>query len=280
MQRMKENNGAQSVEANETKPPGPPKSIVREYFESAVVTVIMAIFGMTFVIQAVKVPTGSMQNTIEIGDHFLVNKFAFGGGGGWSLPFLPQRGIRRGDIIVFKYPGNQFDENDPFDKNPTNIPLKTNYVKRVIGLPGETVEFRAAKVYINGQPLPESVATVTPSRERQPGAPLNVISAAPLKPGETHYAYYETRTMEAAKRGETPDPGYRFSYGQPYKIPDNCYFVMGDSRDNSQDSRFWGVVPRDHIFGRAMFIYWSYDETGDEGHFLNTRWGRTGTMIK
>src|ERR1044071_7371729 len=88
----------------ETKPKGPPKSVWREYFESAVVTVIMALFGMTFIVQAVKVPTGSMQNTITIGDHLLVNKFIFAPGP--PLPFLPQREIKRGDIIVFKYPGN------------------------------------------------------------------------------------------------------------------------------------------------------------------------------
>src|SRR5437870_2944721 len=86
---------------------GPRKTWVREYFESAVVTVIMALFGMTFIVQAVKVPTGSMQNTITIGDHLLVNKFIFGPG--TSLPFLPQREIRRGDIIVFKYPGNNYE---------------------------------------------------------------------------------------------------------------------------------------------------------------------------
>src|SRR3982074_1451959 len=89
----------------ETKPTGPPKSVWREYFESAVVTVIMALFGMTFVVQAVKVPTGSMENTITIGDHLLVNKFIFAPGK--SLPFLPQREIRRGDIIAITYPGNK-----------------------------------------------------------------------------------------------------------------------------------------------------------------------------
>src|SRR3954471_19886415 len=115
----------------ERKTQGPPKSIWREYFESAVVTVIMALFGMTFIVQAVKVPTGSMQNTITIGDHLLVNKFIFAPG--TPLPFLPQRDIRRGDIIVFKYPGDP--NNKEGDLRPDNIPFKTNYVKRVIGLP-------------------------------------------------------------------------------------------------------------------------------------------------
>src|SRR5436309_9575499 len=130
---------------------GPPRSVAREYFESLVVTAIMALFGMTFVVQAVKVPTGSMQNTIIIGDHLLVNKFIFAPGP--VLPFLPQREIRRGDIIVFKYPGNP---NNPMsDNRPDNQPFKTNYVKRVIGLPGDKVEVRGEHVYINEKLLDE-----------------------------------------------------------------------------------------------------------------------------
>src|SRR5262244_4678998 len=126
-------------EKNVPPPPpvkGPPKTVWREYFESAVVTVVMALFGMTFIVQAVKVPTGSMQNTITIGDHLLVNKFIFGPGPRFFL--LPQREIRRGDVIVFKYPGNPNNQLD--DQRPDNIPFKTNYVKRVIGLPGDHVE--------------------------------------------------------------------------------------------------------------------------------------------
>src|SRR5215216_5194265 len=137
---------------SEPRPKGPPKSIFREYFESFTVTLVMAIFGMTFILQAVTVPTGSMQNTILVGDYLLVNKFIFTPGGG-SLPFLPQREIERGDIIVFKYPGNKVHpENDSSRKL---VPYQINYVKRVIGLPGETVEFRDNQVFINGELLPE-----------------------------------------------------------------------------------------------------------------------------
>src|SRR5436189_5905318 len=125
--RVFNRNGHGASPEPETKPSGPPKSVGREYFESAVVTVIMALFGMTFVVQAVKVPTGSMQNTITIGDHLLVNKFIFAPGK--PLPFLPQREIKRGDIIVFKYPGNE--HNKAGDLKSDNIPFKTNYVKRV-----------------------------------------------------------------------------------------------------------------------------------------------------
>src|ERR1700694_2930544 len=115
----------------ETEPAGPPKSVIRAYFESAVVTVLLALVGMTFIVQAVKVPTGSMQNTITVGDHLLVNKFIFAPGP--RLPLLPQREIRRSDIIVFKYPGNPFDLER--HRQEDNIPFKVNYVKRVIGLP-------------------------------------------------------------------------------------------------------------------------------------------------
>src|SRR5215213_8631586 len=147
--------------------PGPPHSVLREYFESLVVTAVMALFGMTFVVQAVKVPTGSMQNTINIGDHLLVNKFIFAPGP--VLPFLPQREIRRGDIIVFKYPGKyqgepRFrDSLEVNDARPDNTPYRTNYVKRVIGLPGDKIEVRGTDVLVNGQPLPEhKVAAVNP----------------------------------------------------------------------------------------------------------------------
>src|SRR5215212_3509053 len=139
---------------SEKKPVGPPKSTAREYFESFFVTLIMAIFGMTFVLQAVTVPTGSMQNTILVGDYLLVNKFIFTPGG-YELPFLPQREIRRGDIIVFKYPGNKVNPRKDASRNPPLKAYQINYVKRVIGLPGETVEFKDNNVYINGQLLPE-----------------------------------------------------------------------------------------------------------------------------
>src|SRR3982750_1147258 len=126
---------------------GPPKSTAREYFESFVITLVMALFGMTFILQALTVPTGSMQNTIMIGDYLLVNKFIFTPGG-HELPFLPQREIERGDIIVFKYPGNKLHPDADKRHGSSAIPYQVNYVKRVIALPGETVEFRDNRVYI------------------------------------------------------------------------------------------------------------------------------------
>ena len=258
------------------KPQGPPKSVWREYFESAVVTVIMALFGMTFIVQAVKVPTGSMQNTITIGDHLLVNKFIFAPG--TSLPFLPQRDIRRGDIIVFKYPGNPYDPKR--DDRPDNRPILTNYVKRVIGLPGDHIRIQGNNVLVNGQVVPEHHITATDHNRKDP---LEIKENPPRKPGELYDVYY--------KPGPPDDEsGYdAFEGKDELVVPEAKYFVMGDNRNNSEDSRYWGFVPRDLVIGRAMFVYWSYDESAEPSQgpfalvidfFKNTRWSRTGTLVK
>jgi signal peptidase I len=281
---VKPNGREQATEKKEAEQVGPRKTIIREYFESAVVTVIMALFGMTFIVQAVKVPTGSMQNTIIVGDHLLVNKFIFAPGPG--LPVLPQRTIRRGDIIVFKYPGNPF--NPERDRQDDNIPFKVNYVKRVIGLPGEEVEVRGLKVYVNGQALPEHVIVVDGDfADGNQKAPLRIIEEEPRKGNELYNVYYFDRTVEAVRTGDRAgvSPDFHFAVdGKPVKVPDNSYFVMGDDRDNSLDSRAWGFVPRDLILGRAMFVYWSYDETqsfsSPTDFFSNTRWRRTFTLVK
>jgi len=258
---------------------GPPRTVFREYFESAVVTVIMALFGMTFIVQAVKVPTGSMQNTITVGDHLLVNKFIFAPGP--RFPLLPQREIRRGDIIVFKYPGNP--HNQERDQQDDNIPFKVNYVKRVIGLPGDTVEVKGLKVLINGQPLPEHIIVAENVNEK---APLEIVEDTPRQGNELYDVYYFKDRVEAAREGrEGVDPEFHYALsGKPTKVPDNAYFVMGDDRNNSLDSRAWGFVPRDLVIGRAMFVYWSYDETQPFAtpvdFFTNTRWRRTGTMVR
>jgi signal peptidase I len=265
---------------------GPPRSIWREYFESLVVTAIMALFGMTFVVQAVKVPTGSMQNTILIGDHLLVNKFIFAPG--TPLPFLPQREIRRGDIIVFKYPGKypskQFEDNTEVDDTrPDNIPYKTNYVKRVVGLPGDRIEEHDGRLLINGEAIPEHRFTAVdpgygmPESDPRHQAPLELLGN-PAPTGEGPYnVYYRPETIKS-QRG--------ILHGETFQVPEGHYFVMGDNRDNSLDSRYWGFVPREMIVGRAMFVYWSYDESApSDGNPLtnfiqNTRWKRTGTLVR
>ena len=188
------------------------KSTVREYFESIVIAVILALFIRTFVVQAFKIPTGSMMNNLLIGDHLLVNKFMFGPtASSIERALLPMRPVRRGDVVVFKYP----EEPD------------RDYVKRVIGLPGETLEVRNKKVYIDEKPLDE---------------PYVHFLEAPSGPPELH----EVTSLDV-----------RENYG-PVIVPPNEYFMMGDNRDNSQDSRYWGFLPRDYIKGRAMMVYWSY----------------------
>jgi signal peptidase I len=256
---------------------GPPKSVVREYFESAVVTVVMALFGMTFIVQAVKVPTGSMQNTITIGDHLLVNKFIFAPGE--SLPFLPQREIRRGDIIVFKYPGNRYDPDS--DLRPDNTPILTNYVKRVIGLPGDRIRIEGRDVIVNDVVLPEHRIVV--AKQLNDKAELEELSPPPPRAPNEPYDVYHKAEPEPEGRGERN----AFEGKNELIVPPDSYFVLGDNRDDSQDSRFWGFVPRDFVIGRAMFVYWSYDEskpTTDYGllvdFFKNTRWSRTGTLVK
>src|SRR5215216_1091212 len=274
------------------------KSLPREYFESAVVTLIMALFGMTFIVQAVKVPTGSMQDTIWIQDHLLVNKFIFGPHERLRLPIFPTRDINRGDIIVFKYP----------------VEPQTNFVKRVIGLPGETLEYRGNRVYINGQELPEHRIYVEPEMSNSSPLPLEHVRDDGAQAGAQWTVYYYEDEQESVASRFNDESG-KYGVRQPFKIPvkgapvsdeikndpqleriydaDNDglydsdqYFCMGDNRDNSLDSRFWGTVPRGSIVGRAMFVYWSIDRS-DEGSgnivrdfFTKSRWSRTGKFIK
>jgi signal peptidase I len=272
--RVFNRNGHDRAPEPETKPTGPPKSVLREYFESAVVTVIMALFGMTFIVQAVKVPTGSMQNTITIGDHLLVNKFILAPG--WSAPFLPQREIRRGDIIVFKYPGNRYDPRR--DEKPDNKPITTNYVKRVIGLPGDRIRIDGRNVIVNGKLLPEHQIEAKDNNDK---APLKISNDPPRKPGELYDVYWDPEFV-----GEDFPIFKHEGDGHEVVVPSSKYFVMGDNRNNSEDSRYWGFVPREFVIGRAMFVYWAYDESLPTtsnplaDFFTNTTWSRTGTMVK
>lgn len=270
-------------EKKESEFKGPPKSTFREYFESLVITLIMALFGMTFIVQAVTVPTGSMQNTILVGDYLLVNKFIFTPGG-HELPFLPQREIKRGDIIVFKYPGNRV--RPKMDSERPGGPLeayKLNYVKRVIALPGETVEFRDNHVYINGELLAEHrIIGDATSRE----AALDTHEFEERKPEDKWDVYYSQETMDEVNAGHhLPTSQYEFATkGKKMVVPPNNFFCLGDSRDASEDSRFWGFVPRDLIIGRAMFVYWSCDREASNGSMLgcitNPRLSRIGKLIR
>ncbi len=222
------------------------KSIVREYFESIVIAVILALFIRTFVVQAFKIPTGSMEENLLIGDHLLVNKFVFGPTASrLERAVLPVGTLARGDVVVFKYP----------------VEPDRDFIKRVIGLPGETIEVKEKKVYINGKPFEE---------------PYVHFLAPPAAQSELH----EVTSFDVRER-----------YG-PVTVPANQYFVMGDNRDNSQDSRYWGFLPRENVKGKALVIYWSYEaereDYQDEGagatlkglvsvfahFFTRTRWDR------
>jgi signal peptidase I len=247
----------------------PPKSQIRDYFEQALVTVIIALFLMTFIAQAVQVPTGSMQNNIHIGDHLFVNKFIFGEPTGALRWVLPAREIRRGDIIVFKFPA------DP----------KVSYVKRVIGLPGDKVWVRGTTVFVNDVELPEEKVTIRLQGSDHSSHPE--IRVTPSESGKSYRVYYDDRDHAAEETDLSGAPDYGVK--EPVIVPPNSYFAMGDNRDNSLDSRYWGFVPRSNIIGRALYVYWSFNPADPEYEgpsnrllriFTQTDWRRTGTAIR
>ncbi|MCR4375490.1 MAG: signal peptidase I, partial [Acidobacteria bacterium] len=201
------------------------KSVVREYAESLVIAVVLALFVRTWVFQAFKIPTGSMEPNLLVGDHLIVNKMMFAPTvTTLERAVLPMRAVRRGDIVVFKYPGEP----------------ERDFIKRVIGLPGDRLELLRKVMYINGDPLTEPYAHLS-----EPGS------------------------EEAGVTGDL-----REFYG-PVTVPAGQYFMMGDNRDNSEDSRYWGFLPAHYVKGRALFIYFSFAEGESMSHVLSgTRWER------
>jgi signal peptidase I len=212
-----------------TRTPGA-KSTVREYVEAIIIALILALIIRTFIIQAFKIPSGSMLPTLQIGDHLLVNKFMYG----FREPFsgtviIPVKEVRRNDIIVFRFP------RDP----------KLDYIKRVIAVGGDTVEVRDKVVYVNGDPIDDRFGV-----------------------------HLDSNTMHSAA-------GPRDNFG-PVTVPEGKVFVMGDNRDNSFDSRFWGFVDNKAILGKAFIIYWSWNV--DKPLFSldrlqSIRWSRIGDLI-
>ena len=200
------------------------KGVFREYAESIIIALILALLIRAFVVQAFKIPSGSMEDTLLIGDHLLVSKFIYG----TKIPFtdkvvLKIRDPKRGDVVVFEYP------EDP----------RKDFIKRIVGLPGDVVEGKDKKLYVNGQ-LYENPHAVHKEAEIIPGA-------------------------------NSP----RDTFG-PITVPQDCYFTMGDNRDRSYDSRFWKFVRRDQLKGLAFIKYWSID---GPWYKFNIRWGSIGRLI-
>ncbi|WP_339134619.1 MAG: signal peptidase I [Candidatus Electrothrix sp. GW3-4] len=206
------------------------KSTAREYTEAIVIALILALFIRTFIVQAFKIPSGSMLQTLLIGDHILVSKFIYG----IKNPFtgavlLPIKSPKRGDIVVFKYP-----------KDP-----KLDYIKRVIATAGDTLEIKNKKVFINGAPP------------------------------EDHYGEFRDAHILP------PSEGPRDNFG-PVTVPAGHIFVMGDNRDNSYDSRFWGFVNLEAVRGKAFIIYWSWDVKKSLlswERLSSVRWSRIGDIL-
>jgi signal peptidase I len=198
------------------------KSTFREYVEAIGMALLLALFIRTFIVQAFKIPSGSMIPTLQIGDHILVNKLAYG----VRIPFWEQyvvdfSRVERGDVVVFVFPEDR----------------SKDFIKRVIGVPGDSVEIRGKKVYVNGKQI------------------------------EDPHAHFEGDDPQNAGLTTRDDFG-------PKTVPENSIFVMGDNRDRSYDSRFWGFVNLDDVRGKAFLIYWSWD-----GADRWVRWERLGSLI-
>jgi signal peptidase I len=233
--------------------------------QSLLVTVVIAVFVITFIVQAFQIPSESMQNTLLIGDYLLVDKTRYGGAGPWDW-LMPYRQVHRGDIIVFRYP-----------VHPTQ-----HFVKRVVGVPGDRVRLINRQVYVNGNPLQEPYVRYTSS---------------------AHDAF-----RDEFPRMNLPVPGLEGGWWLEMKklvedgeliIPQGNYFVLGDNRDESLDSRYWGFVPQENVIGRPLLIYWSVRNEdqdmplsptpGDKLYhfayaathlFQMTRWDRTFRIVK
>ena len=224
------------------------------------VTVLLLLFGTTTLVQAFVIPTGSMENNLLVGDHLLVDKLAYAPPGPVSKYLLPYQDIKRGDIVVFRYP----------------VDIKQTFVKRVIGVPGDRIRLENKQLIRNGERISEPYKVhkteyIDSYRDNFPSTPYLPVSEGAIEMLEKH------------------------TKGNEIIVPEKSYFVMGDNRDNSLDSRFWGFVPRGNVIGKPLIIYWSYDTTTDRlaGSIFNiehifdlvrnfgtkTRWRRTFKLI-
>jgi signal peptidase I len=233
----------------------------RNFIHEWSLNILILLFGTTTLVQAFIVPTPSMDTTVMVGDHLLVDKLSYAPPGSFSRYLLPYTEPKRGDIIVFRYP----------------MDISQNYVKRVMGVPGDRIKVVDKVVYLNGKPLLHEpyaqhiFPNLEPYRDNFPGEPRGPV-----------YDRAKQMLAEHVENGELV-------------VPLDNYFAMGDNRDNSLDSRYWGFVPRENIIGKPLIIYWSYDAPTDElanpsisiDHMLDlvkhfptkTRWKRTFQLI-
>jgi len=236
-----------------------PKSTAREYLESLVVTVILALFGTTFLIQAFKIPSSSMEDTLLIGDHLMVDKVSYAPS--FLARLLPYAPVERDRIIVFRYP------LDP----------GTYFVKRVVGIPGDRIRVADKTVFRNGVALEEPYTVHKSLRDYR--------DDFPTLPSPTAFPEWADELPEVMD-------------GDELVVPPGRYFVMGDNRDFSSDSRYWGLVPRENIVGNPLVIYWSFETSSEEyrrtgpadyaSRFFEiftqfpqkTRWGRLFNLVR
>jgi len=242
-----------------TKTPHP----VRDFIVEWTINILILLFGTTTLVQAFIVPTPSMDATVRVGDHLLVDKLSYAPAGAISRYVLPYTEVKRGDIIVFRYP----------------VDIDENYVKRVMGVPGDHIHLENKEVFLNGRKLTEPYVQHIPYRQVPYADNFPSLPPSDIEPKERERA--QEMFDKNVVHGELV-------------VPDGFYFAMGDNRDDSADSRYWGLVPRENIIGKPLFIFWSYDaQTADlvgftADHFLDlaahfftrTRWDRTFKLVR
>lgn len=221
--------------------------------------ILILVFGTTTLLQAFIVPTPSMDRSVMVGDHLIVDKLSYAPPGPVSKYLLPYTEVKRGDVIVFRWP----------------VDIRQNYVKRVIGIPGDRIKIVDKTVYINGKAIQEPYkqhifSDLQPYRDTFPMTPHGPVDERGMKMIAEHVV------------------------GEELVVPPESYFAMGDNRDNSLDSRYWGFVPRENIIGKPLFIFWSYDAPTENlvgysvdhlidlatNFFTKTRWERTFKLIR
>jgi signal peptidase I len=264
-------------------PEGAAKGGIRDNVEVVCFAILLIMFFKTFVGQQFTIPTASMRNTLMIGDHLLVNKFIFAvPQWDWEAKLFPMRHVDRGDIIVFRYPMDR-----DFD-----------YVKRCIALPGDKVEIKDKRVFINGNQATGEwehhilkaeegpVGGPWPPNRSTEGSDVPIAAAgAPLRSTATSVAYGawpfgENDFLTMDRQGQAPlppDNPWKDNLG-PITVPEGHVLAMGDNRDNSSDSRYWGFLPIDHLRGRPFLIWWSYREGGNDDTSASVPEGPTGVI--